>query len=84
VEGDLTQDKHANYLRMTYAQLLDHVSEQEATQRGPLASYLLGSSRHDVTTKTIMWAAIAALASALGALIQAGLAILSYLHPGMH
>lgn len=77
----MTEEEYANYRRMSDAQLLDFVTETQGSQRGHLARFILGSRPHDTMKRATVWAAIAAAASAIGAFIQAAIALLAYLHP---
>ena len=77
----MNAEEYANTKKMSDADLLDFVTETQGSQRGHLARHLLASRQHDTMKRATIWAAVAAAASAIGALIQAGMAILAYLHP---
>ena len=80
----MKQDEFATYQAMTDAQLLDFVTETHGSQRGHLARYMLASRQHDTMKKATVWAAVAAVASAISALAQFAFAVWSYLHPATH
>jgi hypothetical protein len=66
----VTPEEFENYKRMTDAQLLDFVTETQGSQRGHLARYILASRPHETMKRAAIWAAIAAMASAVGAFVQ--------------
>jgi hypothetical protein len=80
----MNAEEYANTKKMSDADLLDFVTEAQGSQRGHLARHLLASRQHDTMKRATIWAAIAAGASAIGALIQAGMAIFAYLYPLGH
>jgi hypothetical protein len=77
-------EEYQNYSKMTDAELLDFVTETQGSQRGHLARHILASRQHDTMKRATWFAAFAAVASAIGAIVQAGMAVLSYLYPSAH
>jgi hypothetical protein len=75
----MKREEYEHYKKMSDADLLDFVTETQGSQRGHLARHILATRQHDTMKRATIWAAIAAGASALGALFQAGIALLAYL-----
>ncbi len=69
---------------MSDADLLDYVTETQGSQRGHLARHILASRQHDTMKRATIWAAVAAGASAVGAIVQAVMTILSYMYLAPH
>ncbi|WP_228368227.1 hypothetical protein [Klebsiella pneumoniae] len=77
----MKQEDYATFTKMSDAELLDFVTETQASQRGHLARHILASRQHDTMKKATIYAAVAAGLSALGTIIQAVMAIMAYAHP---
>ncbi len=76
--------EHDRIKAMSDADLLDCVTETQGSQRGHLARHILASRQHDTMKRATIWAAVAAGASAVGAIVQAVMTILSYMYLAPH
>jgi hypothetical protein len=75
--GFVERAEHDRIKAMSDADLLDYVTETQGSQRGHLARHILASRQHDTMKRATIWAAVAAGASAVGAIVQAVMTILS-------
>ena len=75
----MTPEEFKQYSKMSDADLLDFVTETQGSQRGHLARHLLSMRQHTTMKTATVFAAVAAVASAFGAIAQAAVALIAYL-----